>query len=89
MTLVDFVCAKYSDGKVAADQELRKRIEEVGIRKVARSSKLDSKTIMLIHRGERVKPATLAQVIKVFDDAKHNSPNSGLTPPSETLSQRA
>jgi hypothetical protein len=62
MAMVDFVCAEYSDGKLSADAELRKRIAEVGIRKTARATKMDSKTIMLISRGEKVKPTTLAKV---------------------------
>ena len=62
MSLVDFHCAEYSDGKTVADQELRKRIVEIGIRRTARATRIDSKTIMLISRGERVKPSTLATV---------------------------
>jgi hypothetical protein len=64
MSLVDFHCAEYSDGKTVADQELRKRIVEIGIRKTARATKIDSKTVMLISRGERVKPSTLARLIE-------------------------
>jgi len=64
MSLVDFHCAEYSDGKTVADQELRRRIVEIGIRKTARATKTDSKTVMLISRGARVKPSTLARVIE-------------------------
>jgi hypothetical protein len=66
-SMVDFKCAEYSDGKTVADQELRKRILETGIRKAARATKTDSKTIMLISRGERVKPSTLAKVREFFN----------------------
>lgn len=62
MSLVDFRSTEYSDGKVSADEKLRKRIVEVGIRKTARATGLDTKTVMLISRGERVKPGTLTQV---------------------------
>jgi hypothetical protein len=34
-SMVDFQCAEYSDGKTVADQELRKRILKIGIRKTA------------------------------------------------------
>ena len=70
MSLVDFQCAEYSDGKTVADQELRERIVEMGIRKTARATKTDSKTIMLISRGERVKPSTLAKVSEFVGKAK-------------------
>jgi len=30
MSMVDFRCAEYSDGKVVADKETRKRIMEIG-----------------------------------------------------------
>jgi hypothetical protein len=63
---VDFHCTEYSDGKTVADEELRKRILEFGIRKTARATRTDSKTIMLIAKGERVKPSTLAKVREFF-----------------------
>jgi len=66
-SMVDFHCAEYSDGKTVADQELRKRILEIGIRKTARATKTDSKTIMLISRGERVKPSTLTKILQFFE----------------------
>jgi len=64
MSMVDFQCAEYSDGKTVADQELKQRIAEIGIRKTARATKTDSKTIMLIYRGGKVKPRTLARVVQ-------------------------
>jgi hypothetical protein len=63
---VDFHCAEYSDGKTIAEQELRERILEFGVRKTARATKADSKNVMLICRGERVKPRTLAKVRDFF-----------------------
>ena len=65
-SLVDFQCAEYSDGKTVADEELRKRILEFGIRKTARATKTDSKTVMLIAKDERVKRNTLAKVREFF-----------------------
>jgi hypothetical protein len=62
--MVDFVCTEYSDGKVVADQELRKRTAEIGIRKVARQTGIDRNTVRLIMGGEPVKPNTLAEVIE-------------------------
>jgi len=65
--MVDFQCAEYSDGKTLADEELRRRILEFGIRKTARATNTDTKTIMLIAKGERVKPRTLAKVREFFN----------------------
>jgi hypothetical protein len=65
-SLVDFHCTEYSDGKTVADEELRKRILEFGIRKAARATNTDSKTIMLSAKSERVKPSTLAKVREFF-----------------------
>ena len=66
-SMVDFQCTEYSDGKTVADQELRRRIAEIGIRKTARATKTDSKTVMLISRGERVKPTTLSKILQFRD----------------------
>jgi hypothetical protein len=63
---VDFHFTEYSDSKTVADEELRKRILEFGIRKAARATNADSKTIMLIAKGGRVKPSTLAKVREFF-----------------------
>src|SRR5579864_5270981 len=65
-SLVDFQCAEYSDGKTVADEELKRQILEFGIRKTARATRTDSKTIMLIARRERVKPSTLAKLREFF-----------------------
>jgi hypothetical protein len=61
-SMVDFRCAEYSEGKIIADEETRKRIVKIGIRKTAREANIDSKTIMIIVRGERIKSSTLAKV---------------------------
>jgi hypothetical protein len=70
---LDFVCTEYGDGKAVADQQLRKRIVEIGIRTTARATKTDSKTIMLISRGGRVKPSTLAKVSKFLLEPENPS----------------
>jgi hypothetical protein len=64
LSMVDFRCAEYSGGRMAADEETRKRIAKIGIRKTARETNIDSKTIMVISRGEPVKAATLAKVVQ-------------------------
>jgi hypothetical protein len=63
MSMVDFRCAEYRDGKAVADEETRKRVARIGIRKTARETNIDSKTIMRISRGEPVKPITLTKVV--------------------------
>jgi len=64
ISLVDFQCAEYSDGKAVADKALRRTIVEIGIRKTARATCIDTKTLMLISRGRRVRPSTLAKLIE-------------------------
>jgi hypothetical protein len=63
MSMVDFRCAEYNDGKVVADHETRKRIVEIGIRQVARGTGIVRNTVRLVTRGEPVKPITLAKLI--------------------------
>lgn len=70
ISMVDFACAEYGEGKVVADEQVRKQIKTAGIRKTARATKLDSKTVMLIARGEPVKANTLAQVVKFLGITK-------------------
>jgi hypothetical protein len=62
--MVDFQCQEYSDGKVVASESTRKLIIKVGIRKAARGTAIHSDTITLIARGDRVKPRTLAAVLR-------------------------
>jgi hypothetical protein len=64
-SMVDFRCKEYTDGKVVADQKLRKRIVEIGIRKVARESGVNRETVALLAKGDAVKPHTLAKVASV------------------------
>jgi hypothetical protein len=70
-SIVDFHSAEYSDGKTVGDPELKKRVVEVRIRQTARATGLDSKTIMLIVRGERVKPSTLAKNCKFLREEEN------------------
>ena len=67
MSMVDFRCKEYTDGKVVADQELRRRILEIGIRKLARASEVNRETVALIAKGDPVKPSTLAKVVQFID----------------------
>jgi hypothetical protein len=63
MSMVDFRCREYSDGKVIADKAIRERIVERGIRKMVRLTGIHSDTITLIANGKPVKPKTLAKVV--------------------------
>jgi hypothetical protein len=63
MSIVDFRCAEYSDGKMVADDETRQQITESGIRKIARESKINRETVALIANGKPVKAITLEQVL--------------------------
>ncbi len=64
MSMVDFRCAEYRDGKTVASDAIRKRIVEIGIRKVARESGVNRETVALIAKGKAVKSTTLHRVIK-------------------------
>jgi hypothetical protein len=59
-------CAKYVGDKVIASDEIRKRIIEIGIRKLARETGLHSDTVTLIARGNSIKPNTLNKVIEAL-----------------------
>lgn len=63
LTMVDFVCAEYSEGQAVANNELRKRIARYGLKRIARETGIDRNTLRLIARGKPVKPKTLAQVV--------------------------
>lgn len=75
MSMVDFRCKEYSDGKVVADPELRMRIVEIGIRKTARAAETDTKTIILTSRGAR-KTWTLLRVIEFVPKSSLNGWNA-------------
>ena len=53
ISMVDFRCAEYRQGKVIADEELIRQILKFGIRRTARAASVDSKTVMLITHHER------------------------------------
>ena len=63
ISMVDFRCREYSDGKVLADKEIRERIIKMGIREVARLTEIHSDTVTLVAKGKPVKPSTLARVV--------------------------
>jgi hypothetical protein len=69
LSMVDFKCAEYADGKVVADKETRERIVEVGIRKVARATGINKETVLFISQGKPVKAITLAKVMRFISEA--------------------
>jgi DNA-binding Xre family transcriptional regulator len=73
MSMVDFVCKEYNDGKVVADKETRKRIVEIGLKRIARETGIDRNTLRLITRGEPVKSKTLAKLIEYMKSEKQES----------------
>jgi hypothetical protein len=68
MSMVDFRCSEYSGGRMAADKETMERILEVGIRKIARNSGIDRKTVALTAHGKAVKPRTFRNIVKFIAD---------------------
>jgi hypothetical protein len=64
LSMVDFKCAEYSDGKTVAAKETRDRIVKIGIRKIARETGIDKETVLFISQGKPVKAITLAKIIK-------------------------
>lgn len=65
ISMVDFRCTEYSEGRIVADKETRKRIVAMGTRKVARKAGIHSDTVTLIARGSPVKPVTLAKIRRI------------------------
>ena len=61
---------EYSDGKVVADEETRKRIIEIGIRRVARVSGVNRETVALVAGRQPVKASTFAKVINSLKQAE-------------------
>jgi hypothetical protein len=68
MSLVDFKCMEYHNGKVIANKETQERIAKFGVRKIERETDVHHDTIILIAKGEAVKPITLSKIIKFMDD---------------------
>jgi hypothetical protein len=71
LSMVDFRCTEYSADKVIADQEIRKKIIKIGIRRIAQEIKLDRKTVRLIAKGGRVKAKTLADVVPILSSVSN------------------
>ena len=56
-------CAEYVAGKVKADEEARKRIVEIGIRKRACETGINRETVALVANGKNVKAVTLRKIV--------------------------
>ena len=72
ISMVDFVCTEFSEGKVRATKEQREQIIKIGIRKIERETGIHHDTILLIAHGDFVKPRTLRTIIKFLDEYKTN-----------------
>jgi hypothetical protein len=66
VSMVDFRCAEYVDSKMKAGEETRKRIVEIGIRKVARETGINRETVALVANGKTVKPITLRKILALL-----------------------
>ncbi len=83
MSLVDFKCMEYRNGKVIANKVTQERIAKFSERQIEEATGLDRKTIRLIRRGkEPVKPITLSKIIKFLDteNVKNERENYKLSP---------
>ena len=81
MSMVNFKCTEYHNGKVLADKETRKRIARAGVRTVERETGIHHDTLILIAKGKPVKLITLRKVIKFLDEQKPKAkPFSGDRP---------
>jgi hypothetical protein len=58
ISMVDFRCTEYVQGKTIASDRIRKRIVEVGIRKVARMTGIHRETVALMATGKSVEVIT-------------------------------
>jgi hypothetical protein len=67
ISIVDFRCKEYSDGKMIADAETRKRIMNIGIRELERQTGIHHDTIILVSKGKAVKPITLQKIMGFID----------------------
>jgi hypothetical protein len=68
ISMVDFRCAEYHNGKVVADAKTIQRIKAFGIRELKRRTGIDDKTLTLITRSKGVKPKTLRNLIRALDE---------------------
>jgi hypothetical protein len=68
MSLVDFKCMECRSGKVIANKETQVRITKFGVRKIERETRVHHDTIILIAKGEAVKPITLSRIIEFLDE---------------------
>ena len=59
---IDDHCIQYDGGRVAANASLIEEISKRGLRKTAKDTGLDRKTIRAILKGKKVKASTLAKV---------------------------
>jgi hypothetical protein len=95
ISMVDFRCVEYTDGKMVADLETRQRIREIGIRSIARETKINRETVGLIARGEQVKPSTFAKVIRFLEAreircfVKQGTINAGMGEEQSSINHRA
>lgn len=60
---IDDVCIHYDGGRVAANESLIAEIRERGLRKTAKETGLNRKTIRGIIKGKKVKASTIAKVV--------------------------
>ena len=68
LSMVDFRCAGYHNGKVIADAETIRRIKEFGIRKLQRLANISRETIIPVTKKKPVKPSTLRALIVSMDE---------------------
>jgi len=66
-------CEELVEGKATTSDEIRKRIVEIGIRKVAREAGLHTDTVTLIARGSPVKASTLQPVVKYIQEKEQRA----------------
>jgi hypothetical protein len=79
LSMVDFRCAEFAEGRVIASDEIRERITEIGIREVARRSGINRETVAFVAKGEPVKALTLQTVmgaILVLSTIKRQFPSN-------------
>ena len=75
---VNYKCRLYSNGKVSADAETQNQISAIGIRKMARESGIDRKTVRLIASGGSVKTKKYRDVTKYLRTQIAKQEQSGM-----------